>query len=91
MKISWLGKLLLADAAIDVAKAVYDRTTRRDEEEEDEGEFSNVEVRYMAEAVQRDDYLGFKQIYRDRHPRSSVDRVNDAYEWFQARKRNGWT
>lgn len=89
MKLSFLGKILLADAAVDIAKAIYNRGSQQNEEE-DTGEFSNHEVRCMMEAVARDDYLGFKQIYRDRCPRSSVDRVNQAYEWFQVRKARGW-
>ena len=62
----------------------------RREEEEDEGEFSNLEIRYMMEATERNDYVGFKQLYRDRRRNAHIDDVNRAYEWFQARKLRGW-
>ena len=92
MKLSWLGKIMLADAAFDIAKHMAGKVSgRRDEdEEEDDSPFSNHEIKCMMEATERNDYLGFKQIYRDRRRNSRVDDVNRAYEWFQDQKRRGW-
>ena len=91
MKLSFLGKVLLADAAIDVAKAIYNRSqSSREEEDDEEDDFSNVEIRSMMEAVARNDYSTFAQIFRDRKPLASNNRIRKGYEWFQDAKRNNW-
>ena len=86
MKLSWLGKLFLADAAVQVTKSIM----KDDSKDIGESHFSNIEIKHMMEAVERNDYDGFKSLYKDRRPEEGNDRVIEAYEWFQERKRNNW-
>ena len=81
---------MLADAAFDLAKFAAGKVSGRREEEEDDSPFSHHEIKCMMEATERNDYLGFKQVYRDRRRNSRIDDVNKAYEWFQARRLRGW-
>ena len=89
MKLSWLGKLLLADAAVQITKNIM-REDRSPSNDLEESPFSNIEIKHMMEAVERNDYESFKEIYKDRRPREGKDRIVEAYEWFQERKKNNW-
>lgn len=91
MKLSWLGKFLLADAAYNVAKNIMKNEHRSNHDGYDEeSHFSNIEIKHLMEAVERNDYVTFKQAYTDRRPRDTVERIDEVYAWFQERKRNGW-
>lgn len=89
MRMNWLGKLLIANAAYNIfGKIIGDRS--RGDYSNEEPDFSNTEVEAMMRAVERKDYEGFKRIYLDRRPRSEERRIIESYEWFDERRKNGW-
>ena len=91
MKLSWLGKLFLADAAIQVTKSIMKNDHSSHDVSSEESHFSNIEIKHMMEAVERNDYESFKEVYKDRRPHEGKDRIIEAYEWFQERKKNDWS
>lgn len=91
MKLSWFGKLLLADYAVKAfSRAINYRNDSDAHRDEGDSNFSKVEIRAMMEAVERGNYDEFRHIYLDRCPREDNSRIVEYYNWFVDRKNNGW-